>query len=119
MPEDPVPPVPFITPSPMDLRPKLDRRSPDPDRFLKAAKQLARDNYNKTRDAGKFPELGSDAFHVVWYSTTLGHWKAVIESLRAARLSWTIIYNAELDEAYIDVWKKLTKVKINMSEDTE
>ena len=118
MPEDPVPPVPFITPSPMAMRPKPARRGPDPDRFLQTAKQLVTDNYNRTRNATQFPELGTDAFHVVWFTKTMGHWKAVVESQQAARLSWTVTYNDDLNEAYIIVWKKLTMVKVAMGEDT-
>ena len=116
MPKD-VPPVPFITPSPMGMAPRPARQSSDPDRFLMTAKRLAMENYNSTRDASKYPELAMESFYVVWYAKTLNHWRAVVESQQASRLSWSISYNGGKDEAYIDVWKKLTKVKVVLSGD--
>jgi hypothetical protein len=117
MPEDVVPPVPFLTPSPMGMSARPARQGADPDRFLRTAQRLAMENYNRSRDRDKFPELPIDAFFIVWYNKTLDHWRATVESLKASRLSWSITYNGTEDECYIIVWKKLTKVTIAMGED--
>lgn len=114
MPENSVPMAEFITPSPMGMPPKPARNWPDPDRFIKMAKQLVMENYNASRDADKNPELTVDAFHIVTYTKTLTNWKAVIESLAANRLVWIITYNGFQNEAYLEVLKKLAKVKISM-----
>ena len=117
MPDEPA--TPFVTPSPMGMVSRPSRTSPDPDRFLMTAKRLAMRNYNDTRDASKYPELTMDSFYVVWYTKVLNHWRAVVESQQASRLSWSISYNGAKDECYIDVWKKLTKIKFSMKEETE
>jgi hypothetical protein len=119
MPEDAAPPAQFITPSPMGMASRPARQVPDPDRFQTMARRLAMENYNRTRDRDKFPDLPIEAFYIVWYNKTMNHWRATVESAKATRLSWSITYNGAEDECYIVVWKKLTKITVAMGEDTE
>jgi hypothetical protein len=117
MTEDTAPPAQFITPSPMGMASRPARQGADPDRYLRTAQRLAMENYNRTRNRDKFPDLPIEAFHIVWFSKTLDNWKATVESLKASRLSWSITYNGAEDECYIIVWQKLTKVTIAMGEE--
>jgi hypothetical protein len=115
MSEDVVPAVPFITPVPSGMSPR-PARGPDPDRFQKLAKRLVMENYNASRDKEKNPELTVDAFHIVTFTRTMTHWKAVIESLAANRLTWIVTYNGIKNEAYIEILKKLARVKVSLSD---
>lgn len=96
---------------------KPARQIPDANRFLTTARRLAMENYNRTRDRDKFPELPISAFYIVWYSKTMNHWRATVESVKASRISWSITYNGADDECYIVVWKKLTKITVPMGEE--
>jgi hypothetical protein len=112
--------VPFITPSPMGMpaQPaKPEKDIPDPDRFLMMAKQVAVANYNKSRDAGRSPELTMDSVYIVWFTKTLGNWKAIIASPTIKGLIWEIVYNAHRKECYVEVYKKLNSVKVSMEQE--
>jgi hypothetical protein len=84
----------------------------DPDKFLMAAKRTVVENYNEHRNSKTLPELTIDMVHVVWFSKTLGNWKAVVASSVARGLLWEIAFNGGSNEVYLDVYKKLNNVKI-------
>ena len=105
--------VPFVTPVPSVMTPR-PARGPDPDRFQKLAKRLVMENYNASRDPAKNPELTVDAFHIVTFTRTMTHWKTVVESLAANRLTWIVTYNGTKNEAYIEILKKLARVKVQL-----
>lgn len=111
--------VPFVTPPPVGMPAQPDKPNKDihdPDRFLMMAKRMAVDNYNKSRDAARSPELTMDAVYIVWFSKTLGNWKAIVASPIIKALIWEIAYNAHRKECYIEVYKKLNSVKVRIDQ---
>jgi hypothetical protein len=108
---------PFITPSPMGMPAKPDkpaRTFQDPDRFLSTAKQMAVDNYNRSRDAERSPELQLDQVFIVWYTKVLGNWRALVGSPVIKGLMWDVTYNGHRSECYVVVFKKLNEVRVSL-----
>jgi len=92
------------------------RTPPDPDRFLMLAKRAVVMNYNKHRDPQRSQELTMGSVYIVWFSKTLGNWKAIVASPVARSLFWEITYNGHKSEVYVDIYKKLNNVKIPLGE---
>ena len=107
---------PFVTPSPMGATDKPVKEIPDPDRFLMTAKRVAVANYNASRDAGRSPEITTDQTYIVWFTKTLGNWKAIVASPAARGLLWEITFNGHKNECYVDVYKKLNNVKVSLED---
>lgn len=113
-----VPTAPFVTPSPMGMPAKPQAKEiPDPDRFLVTARKVAVDNYNRSRDSDRSPELSMDQVYVVWFTKTLGNWKAIVGSSTARGLLWEITFNGHKEECYVDVYKKLNSIKVSVKVD--
>jgi hypothetical protein len=110
-------PVPFVTPSPMGDPPKLDKPLLEPERFTRLARQIAVDNYNANRYAGRSPVVTMDQVYIVWFTKVLGNWKAIVASSTARGLMWEITFNGHRKEAYVEVYKKLNSVKVPLGED--
>jgi len=89
----------------------VDTKSgPDPDRFLKLARQIAVNNYNENKTGRS--KLKADNVHIVWYSKTLSNWKAIIASPIVRNVLWEVTYNGYKKEAYVDAYKKTGNVKV-------
>jgi pyruvate/2-oxoglutarate dehydrogenase complex dihydrolipoamide acyltransferase (E2) component len=91
-----------------------DRTAPDPDRFLTMAKELVVTNYNDSRPLRTSAELTVQGVYIVWFSKTLGNWKAIVASPVIRGLLWEVSYNGNRREAYIDVYKKLNNTRIKV-----
>jgi Family of unknown function (DUF6275) len=123
--EDPV----SVSPTPLEMARDVERLTAaknnqkqeppkretfDPDRFLMMSKKVVVDNYNLYRDSRKSPELTMDAVYIVWFSKTLGNWKAIVASPVVRGLLWEVAFNAHKNEAYVDIYKKLNNVKVSL-----
>ena len=86
------------------------RTGPDPDRFIKLARELAAANYNEGKPGRN--KLKPENVHIVWYSKVLSNWKAVVSSPLIRGIMWEITYNGYKHEAYVDVYKKTANVKV-------
>jgi hypothetical protein len=114
----------FITPVPSSIsmpvpRP-LEKRKPvqDPDRFLKAAKQAAVDNYNEhRRDQG--PLLTVDQVYIVTYAKALGNWQASVSSPVARGLMWIVNYNGYREELAVTCYKNLSNTKVSIESEEQ
>ena len=104
-------PSPLFLSTPAQKGVEAVKEIPDPDRFLMTAKQLVVDNYNKHRDS-RSRELTISQIYIVWFTKTLGNWKAIVESPVARGLLWEVTFNCYKNEAYITIYKKLNNVKI-------
>jgi hypothetical protein len=109
------------TASPKPAPPFRKRRpeSEDPDRFLRTAKQVVVANYNKYRDTAKSPELPDNGVYIVWFSKTLGNWKAIVASPIIRGLLWEVTCNGHRGEIYIDIYKKINNVKVLLGDNDE
>jgi hypothetical protein len=113
--------VPVVVPGkPVPAPPANGRSKPvsDPDRFLKTAKRLAVDNYNSHRDPNKSPELMLSSVYIIRFSKTLSNWNAVIASPIIRGWLWEITYNGYRKEAYIETYRKVNNVRVEL-EDNE
>jgi hypothetical protein len=106
--------TPAPKPGPRRKPARPPRRHGDPDQYLMTAKRLAVENYNRSRDQETTEELTMDGVYIVWFSKTLKNWKAIVASPIVFGIMWEISYNGALGEAYIDVYKKVTNVKVPM-----
>lgn len=78
------------------------------DRFLITAKELTVKNYNDHRKDGRAEIVYSEVF-VVWFSKTIGNWKALCATTRPDGLYYEITHNGYAHETYVDVYKKIGK----------
>lgn len=88
--------------------------TPDPDRFLKMAKQLVCDNYNDTKTSKSAPDLTPNTVFIIWYSKVLNNWKAIVGSPVARGMMWEVSYNGHRNQAYIDIYKKLANARVEL-----
>jgi hypothetical protein len=101
------------SPKPSQTKPRPVRSAPeDPDKFLLKAKALVVQNYNEHRDPKRSPVLTMDLVFITWFAKAPGSWKAVVCSSIVRGLLWEVAYNGELNEAYLDIYKRLNHVKI-------
>lgn len=103
----------------------------DPDKFLKKAKGLVVEQYNKMLPSAEFIAEEEDISYiqasyrrdalkitqkdlfVVWWSKTLQNWKAVVATnLPDDALYFEITYNGDKKEAYVDIYDKIKNVAV-------
>lgn len=77
------------------------------DRLHLEAKTLVCNNYNEHRDSSKNEELALDELVVVWFSKTLGNWKALVATTRRDSLYYEVTHNGVSNETYIDIYNKI------------
>lgn len=80
----------------------------DPDQFLKKAKALVCDAQNN-HSAGYFV-LAETEVYIVWFSKTLGNWKALLSTDVVPNQYWEVTYNGAKEEAYVDHYEKKSNV---------
>lgn len=113
VPEGAQPASPRPKPSP-PRKPRNQHEDPgDPDKFLRTAKETVVSNYNAHRDTERSPELSVEGVVIVWFSKTLGNWKAILSSPIVRGLLWEVTFNGHKNELYVDVYKKLNNVKVS------
>lgn len=101
------------------VRKPAKRRRPDPDRYIKLAKQLVVDNHNNHHDADQMPRLTVDMVHIVWYAKVLGNWKAIIASPVRKGLLYEVSFDGEKNEAYVDVYRKINNSRVPIPAEKE
>ena len=79
------------------------------DAFLNKAKRLAAEDYNK-HNAGR--TITTEHVYVVWFSKTLGNWKALVSTDVLPGLYWEITHNGAKQETYVDLYSKVTNTVI-------
>jgi hypothetical protein len=120
------------TPNPIDFvhrqrpkpRPKQSRQqAEDPDKYLMMAKALVVQNYNEHRDPRRSPVLTMDLVFITQFSKAAQNWKALVGSTVVRGLIWEVTFNGSrdedgqlLNEAYIDIFKKINHIKIPLGE---
>jgi predicted nuclease of restriction endonuclease-like RecB superfamily len=87
------------------------RENLDPDRFLRAAKQLAVDNYNRHYNPDTDAALTMDDVYIVWFAKALGNWRAIVSSNVARGLLYDISYSGHRAEVTIDVFRRINVTK--------
>ena len=80
--------------------------------FIKFAKHVVADYFNKHRDVTDSIEMKAEDVYVVWYSKTLQNHKGLFSTPASDGMYYEITYNGDEDEAYIDAYKKWENFKI-------
>lgn len=78
----------------------------DPDLFLKMAKHIVADWYNRR----KSHSIGTNDIYIVWFSKTLQNWKALLSTDLHDGLYYEVTHNGDKKETYIDVYSKIANV---------
>ena len=76
-------------------------------------KQIAVDNYNENRIPTRTPAMTVELARVLWFSGSNGNFKGVVEFTVVHGLRYEISYNRRRGEAYVDVYKKFSNVKMS------
>lgn len=56
--------------------------------------------------------FAEDEVYVVWFSKTLQNWKALISTSLPDGMYYEVTYNGDMDEVYLDAYKKFDNVTI-------
>ncbi len=56
------------------------------------------------------PELTLSEVHLVWFSKTLGNWKALVTTDLPDNVYYEVTYNGAKETTYVDVYKKTDNV---------
>ena len=75
------------------------------DQFLKKAKRLAAEDYNRSVHERKY-YITSEQVYIVWFAKVLQNWKALVSTDAHPGLYWEITYNGEKKETYVDLYSK-------------
>jgi len=97
----------------------------DPDKFLKKAKRLVVEQYNKLlasadtlreqglpeediKDILTLKKITQDDVFVVWFAKTLQNWKALVAtSVPDDFLYFEVTYDGEKKQTYVDIYEKI------------
>jgi hypothetical protein len=116
----------FVTPAPASMNigpvpqpPRKRKEAPDPDRFIRQAKQVVVDNYNEYRGRDKTAALTVDQVYIISFSKVPWHWWANIASPVVRGLMWHVSYNGFKEECIVACWKSVSNTKISMKENSE
>jgi hypothetical protein len=85
----------------------------DNNAMINRAKDVVKCWYNEvvvtyTRE----PMITKEQIYIVWFSKTLGNWKALVSTDIADTRYYEVTYNGERDEIYLDVYLKEANVCI-------
>lgn len=83
------------------------------DNYMLIAKALVLDNYTHNMVPRGNPELSLDDLFIVWFSKTLGHWKALVGTVYADGLYYEVTHNGNAHETYVDVYRRVAHKKIS------
>lgn len=75
------------------------------------ARQMVSDYYNSHKPVDEsFPHILPKDIFVVWFTKTLGNWKALLSTNAHDGRYYEVTYNGAKGEAYLDVYEKLENV---------
>ena len=99
--------------------PRKKRPIPDPDQFLKLAKQMAVRNFNESRDPDRSKPIDETQVQVSGFSKVMSHWKTTVTSPVVRNIIWEVTYNASKNQVYIDAYRKMSNTMIQLGDDGE
>ena len=89
----------------------------DSAKFMEFGKATVVDNFNTHRRPERSAVITAEDIHVVWFTKAMGIWKMIVVSNLARGLMWEITYNSVRDDVYLDVYSKITNIKISVGRD--
>lgn len=69
--------------------------------------------YVNTHLTGKNGKIKEIDIYCVWFMTSLQNWKAMVRRIESDGLYYEVTYNADRNETYIDVYKKIDATVIS------
>lgn len=86
------------------------------EKFIKLAKEKVRDYENQRVDINFMNVQVEDVF-VVWSCKTLQNSKALLSAKHKGAFYYEFTYNGDKEEVYMDVYKKVVNIPINVKEE--
>jgi hypothetical protein len=79
------------------------------------ARKLVRAYYNQLVERGtiEFPKVTTQQVYVVWFSKTLGNWKAMVGTVNPDSCYFEVTHNGETEETYVDLYEKLGQMVVS------
>lgn len=91
--------------------------APDPTHFPALARRLV---FNKIAsvlsDSNLHVKFAEDNVYVVWFTYTLGNWKALCSTTLPDGRYYEVTFNAAKQEAYVDTYIKLNNITVPMED---
>lgn len=87
----------------------------DERKFIKKCKELVRNYYNdRVESTDKNGKITTDDVFVVWFCKTLQNAKALFSTNVPDGMYYEVTYSGDVNECYLDVYKKQQNVCIEM-----
>lgn len=80
--------------------------------FIKFGQEQIAKYFNEHRDVTDSKELKPEEVYNVWYCKTLQNHKGLFSTPMSDGIYYEITYNGDVDEIYVDVYKKWENIKI-------
>lgn len=61
---------------------------------------------------GLVPTIDINETYIVWFSYTVGNWKALVSTLAEDDLYYEVTHNNERNETYIDTYRKINNTRV-------
>jgi hypothetical protein len=90
----------------------------EPENFPDLAKKLVQRQYNETGIGTPRGEtinpLKDDEVYVVWFAYVLGHWKALVSTMRPDDRYYEVTYHSERKLAFVDTYLKTHNTAVDL-----
>lgn len=83
--------------------------------FIDKALELVSEHFNKSQTdfvKDRVTHLKPSHFYIVWFSKTLGNWKALVSTDAMNGLYYEVTYDGNRRQTYLDVYVKMSNVTI-------
>lgn len=80
--------------------------------MMKLCKNVVVDYFNSRVDKTDNMQLTEDDVYIVWFSKTLQNFKALVSTAVSDGMYYEITYNGDINELYLDAYKKWENKKI-------
>lgn len=74
--------------------------------MMETARNIVVDYFNKHVDSTDRMKITMDDVFIVWFSKTLGNWKALVSTTISDGMYYELTHNGNTGETYVDVYKK-------------
>lgn len=103
-----------MTETPLEAMPDFVHKShdTDPDEFIKKARKIVVDHYYGIETLNDEQPLDPSEVYIVWFSKTLGNWKALLATTRQDGQYFEVTHNGAKNEAYLDIYVKVQNVAV-------
>lgn len=86
------------------------------EQMLHMAKMVVVDYFNSRVEKTDDFKINEESVFIVWFCKTLQNWKAMVSTTVSDGMYYEVTYNGDMQEIYLDAYKKWENKRIPLSE---